>query len=67
MGGAQGPQSPILEVAVAFGQQRSPPQAAREKPATRGWAASDRLIVAHVPDLCREGETFSVQPAGGAH
>lgn len=67
MGGAQGPESPILEVAVAFRQQRSPPQAAREKPATRGWDASDRLVVAHVPDLsslgllmqqCETGQVF---------
>lgn len=28
---------------------------------------SDGLIVAHVPDLCGEGETFSVQLPGGAH
>lgn len=41
-------------VAVLLQPLRARQQAAGEKLATQGWAASDGLVVAHVPDLCGE-------------
>lgn len=52
---AQGPELPVLGVAVLLQALRAPQQTAREMSALRGQAGSDGLIVAHVPDLRGEG------------